>query len=282
MDDLPDDSPAARAAHRLVTLIRACEGVGDDSAGFDPWPVALAEARMHAATDEGESAIQAAVLAWRPLHEAAKAAEASYSGPLLRSPELKRMAALNCIDNHREHVLAGDGGAVLDAIAACASHGVVIPAWLAAEFVTRQQRVVRGLCKDWSDPSAFGRYHDEGANAAGIRAATIFGPWAYQVACELLERDPSRALSRDGLYDEVGERIKRSHSQAFALIRDHVASTSEVNPPLDYVRSGLAQGLTLGQVFSRFGTERYDAWLLARGYRPGADGVWRAIDDPEN
>lgn len=261
VNQFPEFSSAADASDALQALIEMSSADGDLSA-FDPWPLVQAELRLH------EGPRVEVFEQWKALREAAWAAQQGYRGPLLRSPERKEDAARRCIE-HRQRIEAGDGSAVLDAIAECVTHGVVVPAWLAAAFVSRHERVILGLSRSWADEEVFGNAHPKGTGLPSIRNAAIFGGWAYDRALWLLMLDPQRALDRAGLYEEVGERIGRSHSHAFELIRDHLQRAAGALPPLSYVREQLRSGTTIGDCMQQWKRERVEAFF--RGAAPSPE-----------
>ena len=205
MSNPENASPSERARIRLLTLIEHSDELGNVCA-FDPWP--LAEARR-ALEDEASPPRQ-----WAALFDAFKGLDEAWTGPLMRSPRMQLMAASHCLAVKRD-IEANDGGAVLEAVAQCAAHGLVMPAWLAMAYVARYQRVVTGQCRDWTDEAAFGHALPLGSNVAGVKARVTDGPWGYEVATELLSQNPQRPIDR-GLYEEVGEVIgKKSHRSVF-------------------------------------------------------------------
>ncbi|MBX3601186.1 MAG: hypothetical protein KF863_11210 [Rubrivivax sp.] len=241
---------------RLVALVKA---MGDGQAPadqFDPWRYAAAHLRMIRPDDPPEVA-RATARAWEAESRLIQSARSAYVGPFMASPDAQADAARACL-RMKPEIDAGDGAAVLDAVAQCAAHGLALPPWLAAEFVARHQRAVKGFCRTWCDSDAFGDVYPKGTNAAGVRAVAVFGPWAYEVAQGFIDDDPATAIDRD-FYERVGEAIGRGHAQAFALIREHVAQSEGLVPPLRFVKEQRAAGRTLVEAMDRWDKERYEA-----------------------
>jgi hypothetical protein len=191
-----------------------------------------------------------------------------------------RDAAVECL-RLRTKIEGGDGGAVLDAIGHCAEHQLVIPEWLADEYLRRHGAVGRGWAKDWNDERAFGRAYPKGTNIAGIRAKVEAAPAAYVFAAGLLAADPSRPFD-EGFYEEVGKHIGVGKTRAQELLSMALKDARHSWPPLADLRTKLVAGLTKDEAFRELSNEqtslRWDAWLEANGYAPAADGVWRKND----
>jgi hypothetical protein len=166
-----------------------------------------------------------------------------------------RAAAEQCVQM-RARIEAGDGGAVLDAIAVCAAHELPLPHWLADEFLRRYSNVARGQARDWNDDRAFGLAYPRGTNIAGVRARVEDAPAAYGVAVQLLEADPARPIDA-GFYEAVGDRVGVGKTRAYELLKMHEGY------PLTDVRAKLSAGLSLRQAFRELADERF-----RREYRP--------------
>jgi hypothetical protein len=275
-----NNSPVALAARELVNQIQRGDDRGEcEQGGFDPWQLAETNLRVTSAAAAGDAdASSAAFDVWVPLNAALGAARLGWRGSPLRSPDSKVRAAEAVLE--LKHAIAGgDGPSVMAAVLECALAGLAMPGWLAAAFVERYQRVVTGQCKGWGDGDAFGAFH-EGANIAGVRARAVYAPWAYEVACKLLSTKSGRPVDR-GLYEEVGEAIGRSHSQAHDLIREYIERCDGVVAPLTYVRDRLNEGIDVAAAQSRWRWDQEESHLKKEGWAPDTDGVWRRRD-PEN
>jgi hypothetical protein len=67
----------------------------------------------------------------------------------------------------------GSGRAVLDAVATCALHDLVMPDWLAVEFLRRYRGATHYTAKSWDDLRAFGPPHAKNTNLAARRKALL-------------------------------------------------------------------------------------------------------------
>lgn len=191
--------------------------------------------------------------------------------------DIARKAAEECL-RLRPLIVAGDGGAVLDAIGHCAEHRLVIPDWLADEYLQRHGAVGRGWAKDWNDDRAFGRAYPKGTNMAGVRAKVELAPAAYAFAVGLLVDDPKRPFDA-GFYEEVGKHVGVGKTRAQELLSGLLPAAAH---SLADVRKKLAAGLTRDEAIRALSNERtaedLDAWHRDNGYALDADGVWRKAD----
>lgn len=170
-------------------------------------------------------------------------------------------AAVEC-RRLRTKVDAGDGGAVLDAVAYCAAHDLVMPEWLAEAFLSRHRAVGEGWARDWNDERAFGRAYPKGTNIAGIRAKVNDAPAAYHIAAELLAADPSRPFDH-GFYEAIGARVGVGKTRAAELIQWFIGDNG--SPPLEWLRSRLeTNGRDIDAALDQWRAERFDAWCRER------------------
>jgi hypothetical protein len=170
-----------------------------------------------------------------------------------------REAAEECL-RLRTKIDAGDGGAVLDAVGHCAEHQLVIPEWLADEYLRRHGAVGRGRAKDWNDEQAFGRAYPKGTNIAGVRARVEDAPAAYMVAAKLLAEDPARPFDA-GFYEDVGARVGVGKTRAQELLAMAMKDERYAWPTLAQLRAKLTAGLDLAASFRELSDERTHAWL---------------------
>jgi hypothetical protein len=238
--------PFERSQIRLSTLVGKSDAQGN-TCSFDPWPLAGLGKKLSKHTRKK----------WKQLNEEMSAADKSWTGSIVRRPLQQFLAASRCL-GLKSAIEKGDGGAVLEAVAQCAAHGLVMPAWLALEYVERYQRVVTGQCREWSSHLAFGPALSKGQNIAGLRARTRDAPWAYDVAVNLLSENPHRAIDR-ALYEEIGDAIGKGHTRTHKLITTYQRETSWYRPPLKYVKDGLASGFSTEAVFLRWAKKSHDA-----------------------
>jgi hypothetical protein len=228
---------------------------------FDAWALAEAWHATKAAPND-----EPARKAWAALYAEAKAVQA---------PREQLDAAEECV-RLRSQIEAGDGGAVLDAIGHCAEHRLVIPEWLADEYLRRHGNVGRGQARDWNDERAFGRAYPKGTNIAGIRAKVEDAPAAYVFAVGLLAADPTRPFDA-GFYEEIGAHIGVGKTRAQELLAMALKDDRFSWPPLADLRKKLAAGLTRDEALREVSNAQTAAAWDAR-WSPGADGVWRKAD----
>ncbi|WP_394788772.1 hypothetical protein [Rhodoferax sp.] len=197
-----------------------------------------------------------------------------WKGPSLQSPSMQVNAAAVCL-KLRPAIEGGDGSSVLEAVAQCAAHGLLMPSWLAAFFVERFQRVVSGACKGWSDEEAFGSIVPAGKNIAGIRASSQTSPWAYEVATQLLCDDPARPIDVS-LYEEVGVKIDRKATQVQTLIANHCED--RLFPSLSYIKDRLKAGRDLLGTYDDWALICINQQLQGIGWEQCLDGELRRIN----
>lgn len=213
----------------LLSLIKSGEshGKGED---FDPFRLAEIEN-----ADRTENYPE-----WKRLTLGLIKREREYKGPVIRSPHLQYFAAVKILQFKRE-IDAGDGAAILEAIAQCVAHGLIAPPWLAYSYVERFERVICGECREWSDPLAFGSVRQAGENIAGIRAMRVHAPAAYRAALNLLIARPARPIDV-GFFEEVGQVVGLSASRVQEVLKKFQKSADCHYPPLALVRKGLRAG----------------------------------------
>jgi hypothetical protein len=120
---------------------------------------------------------------------------------------------------------------VLACVRQCATHGLVMPDWLAFEFNRRYDAVALNLrAASWDDPLAFGRPVPKGAHVAAMRKRRTL---RHQVANEvrrLLQESPDNKIDeylfeRAGLPFGIGKTLasemyyEAQHHLAEGLIR---------------------------------------------------------------
>lgn len=229
------------------------------------WELARVDAQVQQCIERGEPVTEDLARARSLLTASSVDLGASSGSPLMASPLLQSLAAVN-VNQLRGAAEAGDGGAVLEAVALCLAHGLVAPGWLAAAFVMRYERAAVGDAKSWSDTEVFGAAVPAGLNVSGVRARQQLGPRAYSVALQLLADDPSRPIDK-GFYEGVGSEIGRSATAAETLVREHVTSSPEAWPALAELKRRLvdANG-DLGLAWSAWAdANSLAAWCKAGG-----------------
>lgn len=257
------------AESQREALGRFASTLGDAPAlgqGFNAWQVAELDSQIEAFSDAGKPVPPELE---RQRATAGKALtlgrDSPNAGPVVASP-LYQLIGATRVNGLRLMIEGGDGGAVVEAMACCAMHGLVAPGWLATAFATRYQRVAVGDAKSWDDPAVFGPAVPAGTNVAGVRAAQQRAPAAHGKALELLSEDPARPIDK-GFYEAVGEAVGTGATQAEKLIAQYVESgqgtwptPSEIKPYL------LDSGGDLTVAWLKLRDEQMQArWLAAGG-----------------
>ena len=95
------------------------------------------------------------------------------------------------------------GRAVLRALYVCAMHDLVMPEWLAMEFLKRYREVTHYRTSSWSDEKAFGKPHPKNTNVAARRKAREKGMRVYNEIKAM--RAKGESINK-GLFAKVGSK----------------------------------------------------------------------------
>lgn len=265
--------PNERANARVLGLIRGgTESLKTDS--FDPWAMAHHDLKLDAVRNPSSIECESMLEAWELQKAFYLEADRVYAGAFMHGPNAQVAAASFCL-SVKNVIEAGDGVAVMEAIAQCAAHGLVLPNWLSAAFIERYQRVMSGECKGWGEVEAFGAIVPKGKNLAGVVAVSRFSPWAYEVAVELLSKNANRPIDVS-LYEEIGLTIGRSATQVQSLIKQYLKEG--LYPPLRHVKDGLLAGKCLAEVCGAWVDEKHQAALAGAGWSINAQGELVELD----
>ena len=177
--------------------------------------------------------------------------------PYGRAPWDQVEAAEACLAL-RTAIEEGNGGKVLDAVAFCAEAGLVLPHWLAAQFLQRYDAVNQGETRDWSDKKAFGKAYKKGTNIAGVRAFHRHASNAYFAAVELLGADLEQAVDVS-LYEAVGKRLEIGQTRAYELIEQFLQLTGDTFPPIAEMRAKLKAGKSIEGAIADWRREKSEA-----------------------
>lgn len=168
----------------------------------------------------------------RPRAESEAELSAAVSGPSFL--HLTRLSACERCLELRPEVEAGNGAAVMEAVAQCVQAALTVPGWLAAQFLRRFATVARGMAKSWEAPNAFGSAFPRATNIAGVFARENVARTAYFEALKLLAEDPEQALFA-AFYDELSDRIGPDNGRGTKLaelIAGFVEGAGGALPPL--------------------------------------------------
>ena len=125
---------------------------------------------------------------------------------------------------------AHSGYAVLACVRQCANHDLVMPLWLAQEFIRRYDSVAQARTKSWDDEIAFGRPYPKGAQIKAIRANRLLQFKVLSEAKKMVDEDHNRPVDK-GFYDELAERltdagdeIGASHAEELLKLAERLTS----------------------------------------------------------
>lgn len=245
------------AEARNAVLLQSVASIGDTPEGseFNPWRMALLELRLFLASEDGTEPDAATLESWKLEYQRQKQHDATQCRPFACDSMLQIQAAKHCI-SLRQDVEAGNGIAIMEAMAFCVSHGMVAPGWLASAFVGKVQAVAEGRAREWGDSAAFGPAHPPGTNISGVRSRSHTAPAAYREALRMLAADPSRELSKEYFYGELGGRFEMGSTQIKSLVDGYVSSSAGIWPPLRELKPLLASGLGLREALRKWSDAR--------------------------
>lgn len=157
---------------------------------------------------------------WSCSWEQAREAEASASPAPAVGP-IAQWVAVQRVLNARLAVETGDGFAVLEAIAACALHGLVAPDWLASEFLKRYRAVQQLRVDSWDAEEAFGKPYPKGFQLARARVRRAARLRVVLLVENFVRRSPSDPL--DAEWDRIGREANVGKTLAQELYSEAVA-----------------------------------------------------------
>ncbi len=129
-------------------------------------------------------------------------------------------SAAQDIMNRRDRVEKGDGFDVLQQVASCGLHGLVMPEWLAKAFLRRYLPVQQLKVGSWDAPEAFGRPHPKGAQLSAIRRRRLGRIKIVRLVNEFVRQHPDEPL--DPHWDEFGRRISEGRTRVQELFAEAV------------------------------------------------------------
>lgn len=97
---------------------------------------------------------------------------------------------------------AGGGCAIMDAVAHCALHRLLMPEWLATCFIRMRAPVVDAEVGSWDQ--AIGRPWPRRARLSTIRRRIAAKALVHAAVWRAVQDDPTRGINRI-LFDEIGE-----------------------------------------------------------------------------
>lgn len=139
----------------------------------------------------------------------------------------KRIATVELI-NYERDFKAGDLGAMLDAISACANGGWVMPDWLADAFEHAHSAVRNGEKRSWDD--VFGKPHKKGARLRSLQQDRSL---SYRVCRAVIIQGREQPID-DELFSAVGKQFGIGATKVkkyYAERRDQLSWLSEPSRP---------------------------------------------------
>jgi hypothetical protein len=123
-------------------------------------------------------------------------------------PLFQYMAVLECNELRKEieSSAATSGFAVLLAVRHCATHGLVLPDWLAYAFNRRFDSVLQCRASSWDDPISFGSPYPKGSHKNAMRKARIGRIAVHLAVGRRLEAAPETAIDK-ALFESVGKEL---------------------------------------------------------------------------
>lgn len=157
---------------------------------------------------------------WTTTIEQAIAADSEPHGrPPYASPIFQWQAA-QTIASQEEKVAAGDGYAVMFCAHLCAWHELVMPRWLAKEFMRRFRRVNRAEVRTWDE--AFGSPNPGKVNLAAVRRRRRSRVALQEALIQVLRRGPPGVAIDRLLWEAVGKVIGESGGQTEKLYQQNI------------------------------------------------------------
>lgn len=174
---------------------------------------------------------------WTASFEEARALQESWTGP--RGGPLFQQVAAQTVLAMRERITAGDGGAVLAAVAQCALDDLVMPDWLAREYLRRWRLVTQAHVPSWDD--AFG------------------APWPKGIKRSHLARARQRYLARVIVFNAVTQFVQMHPDAPLDPEWDRIAREARVSRTLAqelYYKQPLVKGMSAADIRERMGWPR--------------------------
>lgn len=219
---------------------------------------AKAPAPKEAKATSGGVAREGCMSAFNPFaatFEEAQATQSEYPDKCSPTGPFFQWEAAQWLAVSRAQVERGDGFGVLQAVAECALHGLVMPAWLVTLYLCRYRSVQLLRVKSWDHPSAFGPPYP-GKQLSAMRLNRINGMRVWLLVNDYVKRDPDRPL--DPLWSE----FDRKHSEESTGLDD-----AEFEDRVRQIRIGSTKAQTLYAEAVRMHGYDYNDIRQAQGAR---------------
>lgn len=164
---------------------------------------------------------------WTATREEARAAQVGCNdlgaGPLMQWIFARKLMA-------KRELIEVDGGAVMDAVADCATVGLAMPDWLARAFLKRYDAVARARAISWDDSAAFGLPWPKGIHLAAVRRRQRNAIAIANLVTQFVLENPTEPL--DAHWEEwgrlVGEGRTRAQEAYSAAVRAGIATDHKI------------------------------------------------------
>lgn len=208
-------SSATGAVQTFVPAQGSCPVLAGDA--FDPWTAGLEEARAaDVRSDCGSTEMPASC---RPLAQ---------------------WDAARRVTNCRLAVECGDGFAVLEGVAACVAHGLVVPDWLASAFLSRYRAVQQLRADSWDAEIAFGKPYPKGTQLARLRVRRTARLQVAKLVQEFVAKNPDLPVDV-ARWEEVGRAANVGKTLAQELHAEAVSMG--LTQPVSELRAAHARSL---------------------------------------
>lgn len=129
----------------------------------------------------------------------------------------------------KEKIVNGDGFGVLEAVANCAIHGLVMPDWLASAYLKRYRAVQQCRVDSWDSEKSFGKPYPKGMQISAKRRQRINRINVINAVASAIDHNPERPLDV-AFWDEIGVLIGEGKSNAQKLHTEAVRLGFAVSP----------------------------------------------------
>ena len=155
---------------------------------------------------------------WRATAEQAAAQPDAYKSP---DGAFFQFAAAQQINQEKERVVNGTGFDVLQAVAACAIAGLVMPDWLARAYLRRYRAVSTARADSWDAPNAFGKPYKKGTQVAALKRRRENRMVVVNFAHESISMNPEQAID-NYFWERIGEATGEGKTNAQKLFSEAV------------------------------------------------------------
>ena len=129
--------------------------------------------------------------------------------------------AANKVTTNKEKIVAGKGFDVLEAVADCAMHGLVMPDWLAMEYLKRYRVVQQCRVDSWDAEESFCRPYQKGVQISALRRKRNNRIKVVLAVYDAIRKNPNRPIDV-GFWEDVGQAAGEGKTSAQELYAQHV------------------------------------------------------------